>query len=86
MKGKPAIPFPAGVIVNGAEQGIEAMVGPSIVIEKVQLCPPKEKAKLAVPLEVGVPDIVKVKFPAPFDNVPACNVAVNPLTPVEEIG
>ena len=43
--------------MKGAVQGIEAIVGPLTVIEKEQLNPPKEIAKLAVPLEVGVPEI-----------------------------
>jgi hypothetical protein len=38
-------------------------------------------AKEAVPAAEGVP----VMGPAPEANVPAANVAVNPVTPVEEM-
>ena len=41
------------------------------------------KAKLAVPLDAGVPVIVKVKLPAPLAKLPDVNVAVSPVTPVE---
>jgi hypothetical protein len=41
------------------------------------------KAKLTVPLVLGVPVIEKSKLPAPIAKVPAANVAVNPVTPVE---
>ena len=41
--------------------------------------------KLAVPIDVGVPEITNIKLPFPFVKVPACNVAVNPSTPVEGI-
>jgi hypothetical protein len=50
---------------------------------KVHVCPPIFKAKLAVPLALGVPVIVYVILPAPTANVPAANVAVNPVTPVD---
>ena len=53
------------------------------VLVKVQVCPPILSAKLAVPLEAGVPVIVKVKLPAPLAKVPAAHVAVSPVTPVE---
>ena len=49
----------------------------------VQLCPPRLKAKLAVPLALGVPVIVYVTVPAPEANVPPVSVAVKPVTPVE---
>ena len=40
-------------------------------------------AKLAVPPEVGVPVIVKVRLPEPLAKVPEPRVAVSPVTPVE---
>ena len=43
--------------MKGAIQGREAIVGPLTVIEKEQLNPPNEIAKLAIPLEVGVPEM-----------------------------
>lgn len=57
----------------------------STVTEKLQLCPPKVIAKEAVPADVGVPAIAYVRLPAPLAKVPAAKVAVNPVTPVEEI-
>ena len=53
------------------------------VLVKVQVCPPMFKAKLAVPLDAGVPVIVKVKLPSPLAKVPAAHVAVSPVTPVD---
>ena len=50
---------------------------------KLQVCPPMLRAKLAVPLEAGVPVIVYVKLPAPLSKVPAASVAVKPVTPVD---
>ena len=55
------------------------------VNESVQLCPPREMAKEAVPAAEGVPVMGYVTEPAPEANVPAANVAVNPVTPVEEM-
>ncbi len=49
----------------------------------VQVFPPIFKAKLAVPIEAGVPVMVYVKLPAPLAKVPAVSVAVSPVTPVE---
>ena len=48
-------------------------------------CPPKLTAKLAVPDVTGVPEIVYTKLPEPLANVPDCKVAVNPVTPVDEM-
>jgi hypothetical protein len=42
-------------------------------------------AKLAVPVEAGVPEIVMIRLPDPLANVPALMVAVSPVTPVEFI-
>jgi hypothetical protein len=42
-------------------------------------------AKEAVPAAEGVPVMGYVTEPAPEANVPAANVAVNPVTPVEEM-
>ena len=41
------------------------------------------RAKLAVPLVAGVPEMIKIKVPAPLSKVPAANVAVSPVTPVD---
>ena len=41
--------------------------------------------KLAVPLALGVPEIAKDNEPEPLDKTPAAKVAVNPVTPEEEI-
>ena len=57
---------------------------PTIIVN-VQLCPPTEIAKLAVPLEAGVPVMVYVTLPLPLAKVPALKVAVSPVTPVEEM-
>jgi hypothetical protein len=53
--------------------------------ENEHVCPPIVKAKLAVPLEAGVPEIANESEPAPLAKVPAVNVAVKPVTPVEDI-
>ena len=58
-------------------------IGGFTVLVKVQICPPMLMAKLAVPLDAGVPVMVKVKLPAPLAKVPAAHVAVSPVTPVE---
>ena len=57
--------------------------GAFTVLVRVQVCPPRLKAKLAVPLDAGVPVMVKVKLPAPLSKVPAAKVAVKPVTPVD---
>ena len=59
--------------------------GKATVLVKVQVCPPILRAKLAVPLLAGVPVIVYVKLPAPLAKLPAVNVAVSPVTPVDVI-
>jgi hypothetical protein len=51
----------------------------------VQFCPARDSAKLAVPVEAGVPEITYVITPAPVAKFPANNVAVNPVTPAEAI-
>jgi hypothetical protein len=51
---------------------------------RLQLCPPKVIAKVAVPLLAGVPVIVYVTLLLPLARVPAPKVAVSPVTPVEE--
>ena len=61
-------------------------VGPAtlfIVNEILHDFPAKLSGKLATPTEVGVPETVKEKFPVPLASVPACNVAVRPVTPVD---
>ncbi len=57
--------------------------GKATVLVKVQVCPPILNAKLAVPLEAGVPVMVYVKLPAPLSKVPAAKEAVKPVTPVD---
>ena len=43
------------------------------------------KAKLAVPLVAGVPEMANESEPEPLAKMPAVNVAVIPVIPVEEI-
>ena len=38
-----------------------------------------------MPEDSGVPEIVKVRLPDPLANVPACSVAVRPVTLVDDI-
>ena len=57
--------------------------GKATVLVRVQVFPPMLSAKLAVPLVAGVPVMVYVKLPAPLAKLPAVNVAVRPVTPVE---
>ena len=56
-----------------------------MVMLNVHVCPPKEMAKLAIPNDVGVPDTLNEIFEFPLANVPGCNVAVKPVTPVDAI-
>jgi hypothetical protein len=42
-------------------------------------------ANVAVPAEAGVPVMAYIKEPAPIDKFPCVSVAVNPVTPVEEM-
>ena len=49
------------------------------------VCPPMVKAKLAVPLVAGVPEIANESEAEPLAKVPEDNVAVKPVTPVDEI-
>ena len=78
----PCVSVPVLVAV---EQLSAVMVpaGGFTVLDKVHVCPPMFRAKLAVPFEAGVPVMVKVKLPAPVAKVPAAHVAVRPVTPVE---
>ena len=80
-----AMPWVKVPVLVAVEQLSAVMVptGGFTVLVKVQVCPPMFKAKLAVPLDAGVPVIVKVKLPSPVANVPAAHVAVRPVTPVE---
>ena len=48
-------------------------------------CPPMVKAKLAVPLVLGVPEITRLNEPDPLAKIPAVKVAVKPVTPVDEM-
>ncbi len=72
-------------VLVAVEQLSAVMVptGGFTVLVKVQVCPPMLIAKLAVPLDAGVPVMVNVKLPAPLSRVPAAIVAVSPVTPVD---
>ena len=72
-------------VLVAVEQVNAVMVptGKATVLVSVQVCPPMVNAKLAVPVEAGIPVIVYVKLPAPLSKVPAAKVAVNPVTPVD---
>ncbi len=74
-------------VLVAVEQLSTVMVpaGGFTVLDKVQVCPPMIKAKLAVPFDAGVPVIVYVKLPAPLSKVPAGREAVKPVTPVDAI-
>ena len=80
-----AIPCVNVPVLVAVEQLNAVMVpaGKSTVLVKLQVCPPTLNAKLAVPLDAGVPVIVYVKLPAPLSRVPAAKVAVKPVTPVD---
>ncbi len=78
----PCVNVPALVAVEQVKAVIDPAGSPTDLV-KVQVCPPILSAKLAVPLEAGVPVIVYVKLPAPLSKVPAASVAVKPVTPVE---
>ena len=55
------------------------------VSERLHDCPPKLTANNAEPAVVGVPETENDKLPAPVAKVPACKVAIKPVTPVEAI-
>lgn len=50
---------------------------------RLQLCPPKLSANVAVPAPDGVPLMAYVKLPEPLASVPACKVAFKPVIPVD---
>jgi hypothetical protein len=52
---------------------------------KLQVWPPIERAKVALPVVDGVPVIVYVKVPLPLTKFPGARVAVRPVTPAELI-
>ncbi len=54
-----------------------------MLLVRIQVCPPMFIAKLAVPVFVGVPEMVYDKVPSPVVKFPADNEAVKPVTPVE---
>lgn len=66
-------------------QSVLLVAAEATVNDRLHDCPPKLMAKSAVPEEAGVPVMVYVRLPAPLASVPACKVAVSPVTPVEEI-
>ena len=78
----PCVNVPVLVAVEQLK-AVMVPIGKSTVLDKVQVCPPTPMVKLAVPLDAGVPVMVKVKLPAPLSKVPAVRVAVNPITPVD---
>jgi hypothetical protein len=80
-----AVPCVSVPVLVAIEQLSAVMVpaGGFTVLVKVQVCPPMLIAKLAVPLEAGVPVIIYVKLPAPLSKEPEASVAVKPVTPVE---
>ena len=73
----------ASVPVLLADAQASAPMDPRTGTATVQLCPPMESAKLAVPKVEGVPDMVKVRFPEPLAKTPAARDAVRPVTPVD---
>jgi hypothetical protein len=79
---RPCVKVPVLVAVEQLRPVIMP-AGRFTVLVKVQVCPPKLKAKLAVPLDVGVPVMLKLRLPAPLAKVPAERLAVSPVTPVE---
>lgn len=89
--GEPLLPV-VGFSTTAEEQVIGAILALFIVTVKLQFLPSKVKGNVAVAVVdadtngLGVPVTVKVKFPAPVANVPAFKVAVNPVTPIEDIG
>ena len=62
---------------------VSVAAGAATFTVKLQLCPPKLIAKVAVPLVDAVPVMVYVTLPFPLAKVPALKVAVSPVTPVE---
>ena len=80
-----ATPWVRVPLLVAVEQLKAVMVpaGGFTVLVKLQLCPPRLKAKLAVPLVAGVPVMVYVRLPAPLASVPTAKVAVKPVTPEE---
>ncbi len=87
----PVVGFVTSTIAVGPEAqktefaGYCAANADCTAIVNEQLCPPIVKEKLAVPLVLGVPEMANESEPAPFAKIPAVNVAVKPVTPVEEI-
>ena len=81
--GLPMVKVPAGI------KDVSMFKGPLPLVftvrVSVQVCPPMLSAKLAVPLEAGVPVIVYKMDPDPEAKVPAVLVAVSPVTPVDVI-
>ena len=80
-----ATPWPNVPALVAVEQLSAVIVptGNATVLVRVQVFPPIFSAKLAVPLDAGVPVMVYVKLPVPIAKLPAAKVAVRPVTPVE---
>ena len=66
-------------------KALTAPTGKSTVLVNEHVLPPIFIAKLAVPLDAGVPVIVYTTFPFPEAKVPEVRVAVRPETPVDVI-
>jgi hypothetical protein len=64
----------------GVDETITGAGNPTFT-EKLQLCPPSEIEKVAVPELSGVPEIAYTKLPEPFAKTPPFKFAVKPLTP-----
>ena len=82
LAGKPWVK--AAVLIAFAQfKAVITPKGKFTDLDKLQVCPPIFKVKLAVPLALGVPFMVYVKAPDPTEKVPDSSVAVKPVTPVE---
>jgi hypothetical protein len=77
----PAISVPAEV----AELQFNVAIVPVSVTDllSVHVLPPTLSAKLAAPPVEGVPEMVYIKLPDEFVNIPGASVAVKPVTPVD---
>jgi len=78
----PILGTPPGYVAALQLNDVTAPIDNTVLVN-VQLCPPSETAKLAVPAAEGVPVMVYIALPFPLASVPALKLAVNPVTPVE---
>ena len=60
----------------------------AVIVAPVQTCPPKARLKIALPVVLGVPEMLYTSVPFPLARLPDCNVSVSPVTtpPLEAIG